>query len=106
MSDIILIYTLCADVAEAETVTNALLDERLIACANVGSPVISHYEWKGRRERAAEIPVFFKTTADHYAAVETRIKAVHSYDVPCVLSIPAANVDHDYADWLRAAVKV
>ena len=104
MTDIILIYTLCGSVAEAEIITNALLDEKLIACANVGSPVTSHYEWKGQRERSNEIPVFFKTTADSYAAVEARIKDLHSYDVPCVLSISATNVVGNYAAWLRAAV--
>ncbi len=105
MTDIIMIYALCGSVAEAEIITNALLDEKLIACANVGSPVTSHYDWKGQREHSAEIPVFFKTTANRYAAVEARIKALHSYDVPCVLSIPATNVMYDYSAWLRAAVK-
>ena len=105
MTDIILIYTLCKDLAEAETITTALLDEKLIACANVGSPATSHYEWQGKRERSVEIPVFLKTTAERYSDVEQRIKILHSYDVPCVLSIPATNVVDNYADWLRGAVK-
>jgi len=33
--DFIVIYVTCANVAEAEKISTALLDEKLIACANV-----------------------------------------------------------------------
>jgi periplasmic divalent cation tolerance protein len=105
MSDLILIYTLCPNLEEAEKLANALLEQRLIACANVGSPVTSHYIWQGKREKAAEIPVFLKTTADQYDAVEKYIIEMHPYDVPCVTAIPTAHTYGPYLEWARNSVK-
>ncbi len=55
--DLILIYMTCADEAEARKIAAALLDERLIACANIMAPHTALYSWKGKREESREVAV-------------------------------------------------
>ena len=42
-----------------------LLDERLIACANILPAMRSLYVWHGERGEASEVGVLFKTDAAH-----------------------------------------
>ena len=104
MTDLIDIRVLCKDAAEAERIAATLLDERLIACANIGQPVTSHYVWQGQREQEPEVPVDLKTTLGRYQGAEARIKALHSYDVPCIIATALVAVSADYSAWVRAAV--
>ena len=105
MTDLIDIRVLCKDAEEAELIATSLLDDRLIACANVGQPVTSHYVWQGQRDVATEIPVDLKTTRARYSEAEYRIKALHSYDVPCIIATEIVAASVEYIAWLKAAVE-
>jgi len=76
-----------------------------VACANVGSTVTSHYVWQGKRERSAEVPVYFKTLAKNYETVETRIIDLHSYELPFVGAWPVTQVLPGYLNWVKDSVK-
>lgn len=74
------------DQAVAETVANALLDEGLIACANILPGMRSHYVWNGERGVADEAGVLFKlndTLLDRFMA---RLEQLHPYDEPAILA--------------------
>ncbi|MGH6954274.1 MAG: divalent cation tolerance protein CutA [Alphaproteobacteria bacterium] len=43
-----------------------------------------------------------KTRAARVDAVFARVKALHGYERPAMLAIPAASGDSDYLDWVRA----
>ncbi len=73
------------DEEAAAKVATQLLDERLIACANLLGGVRSLYEWNGERGDAREIGVLFKTDAALLDAAVTRIAELHAYDAPAVL---------------------
>lgn len=49
-----LIWCPFSDAESAEAVASALLDERLIACANLLPAVRSLYRWNGERGEGAE----------------------------------------------------
>ena len=42
-----------------------------------------------------------KTPASHFAAVEARVKALHSYQVPEVIAVPIQAGSEEYLRWVR-----
>jgi len=49
---------------EAEKIAQHLLDERLIACANIIGPASSLFTWKGKTEKAEEHLLLMKSRLD------------------------------------------
>lgn len=79
-----LIWCPFADSGSAERVAGTLIDEGLVACANILPGVRSLYRWQGVRGEGAEIAVLFKTTADVLDAAVRRLEAIHPYDSPAI----------------------
>ena len=65
-----------------------MVEERLAACINILRPVRSIYRWQGAIETADEVAAIFKTTTAQADALIARIAALHSYDVPCIVTWP------------------
>jgi periplasmic divalent cation tolerance protein len=101
MTDIVLIFSTAPDDASGEQLAQTLVDEQLAACVNVHGPMVSIYRWKGDVERAAERQLVIKTTRDRVAAVEARLKALHSYEVPEFIVLPVEGGSREYLDWVR-----
>lgn len=74
------------DLSGAETAAATLLDERLIACANMVPGMRSLYRWQGERGAATEVGVLFKTHGSRLAAVLERLEQLHPYEQPAVLA--------------------
>ena len=47
MEEPILLYITCANKDEAKSIARVLVEERLIACANILGKIISIYSWEG-----------------------------------------------------------
>ena len=90
---------------EAENITHRLLDERLIACANVVGPVSSLYWWKDKVEEANEFLVFMKSRQDLFEKLSARIKELHSYDVPEIIAVPITAALPSYLNWVNTVVE-
>ena len=93
-----------ASAEEAERIGRAVVEARLAACINILGPVRSIYRWKGEIETADEVAAILKTTAAGADALMTRIAALHSYDVPCVVTWPIDKVLGSYAEWVEDSV--
>lgn len=101
MSGLVLVYTLFGNADEARRVSRLLVEEKLAACANILSPGTSIYEWQGEMREESEIPVLFKTVAGKRDPLMTRLAALHSYEVPAILSWDMA-ANEAYAAWVGA----
>jgi periplasmic divalent cation tolerance protein len=101
---VVSVYAIFADGDEAERIGRAVIDERLAACINILGPVRSIYRWKGAVETANEVAAIFKTSDERAGALITRIGALHSYDVPCIVTWPISKVLGAYADWVEESV--
>ena len=64
MKNIIAIHTTLANIDEARKIATILLDQKLIACAQISSPIESIYRWKDKVETAIEYKLTVKTTED------------------------------------------
>lgn len=104
-TDFVVILVTTKDKAEAEKISQALLTEKLIACANIISPVASCFSWNGKIDRVEECLVVMKSRADLFGEVSAKVKALHSYEVPEVLALPVVDGAADYLDWMSANLK-
>ena len=101
---VVSVYAVFADASEAGTVGRQMVDERLAACVNILPPIKSIYRWQGNIESANEVAAIFKTTNAQVDALITRIAALHSYDVPCIVTWPVNQSLGTYADWVEDSV--
>jgi len=85
---------------EANKIVNALLDEKLIACANVFGPVSSSFWWQGKIDKAEEYLVFMKTEAELFEKITSCIKRLHSYEVPEIIALPIVKGFKPYLEWI------
>lgn len=90
------------DAADAARVANVLLDEGLIACANIMPAMQSLYVWNAERGESRECGVLFKTAARRLGAVIARIEALHPYDTPAITGWHCDAASGATLDWLAA----
>lgn len=100
MSDLRLVYITTASAEEAATIGRALVEARLAACVNILPGMRSIYHWQGAVETADEAVLIAKTRAPLVAGLVARVKAMHSYEVPCAISLPILDGNPDYLRWL------
>ncbi len=100
-----LIWCPFADEASAAAAARQLLDERLIACANILGPMRSLYTWQGERGEAAEVGVLFKTDASALDRATARLAEIHPYDTPAVLGWRTDPAARPTAEGLWASVR-
>lgn len=101
MSEVRSIYVTAADEVQARELAGALLERRLIACANLFPGMRSLYRWKGETVEDQEVAMILKTTAVRVDELVAAIAELHPYDVPCAVAWPVdAGVDA-YLDWVR-----
>lgn len=99
--DVAVIYSPFGSREAAVTAAHVLIEERLLACANVLPGMTSLYHWQGAVQTGTEALLIGKTRAALVAPAMTRLRELHPYDVPCITSWPVAACDRDYAKWVR-----
>lgn len=96
-----LIYITASSKAEAMKLARALVEARLIACANILDGITSLYWWDGKVAEDQEVVVVCKTRTDLVDAVIARVKESHSYSCPCVVAVPITAGNPDYLTWIE-----
>jgi periplasmic divalent cation tolerance protein len=102
MSEALIVFVTVPTRADGERIAEALVGERLAACVNVLGPVRSIYRWQGEVCRDDEHLLIIKTTRAHYAELEARVKALHTYDVPEVVALPIEMGSAEYLRWIES----
>ena len=105
MNDYIIILVTAKNKEEAERISQLLVKERLIACANIVSPVTSFFHWVGNIEKGEECLIVMKSRLDLFAEVAEHVKRLHSYEVPEVLALPIVDASKAYLDWMGVVLK-
>lgn len=104
MTSVRLLYVTTKDADEARKIARELIDRRLIACANILPQMESIYRWKGQIEESSEAVLILKTEERLVAKTIEAVKELHSYEVPCVLSLPVEQGSEGYLNWLTSEV--
>lgn len=89
------------DAACARQLAEALVGERLAACANLVPGVTSIYRWEGAVEEASEVLLILKTRAGLLPDLEARLTELHPYDVPACVALAPDRVAAPYLAWLQ-----
>lgn len=99
----IILYITASSLKEAAKISNALLDKKLIACANILKSD-SIYRWKGKKVNEKEFIIHAKTTEKQFSKAEKLIKKIHAYEIPCIIKIPVKS-NSEYLKWVRGELK-
>ena len=94
------IWSTFDDEDSAADVASTLLDERLVACANLVPGLRSLYFWRGERGEAHECGVLFKTDAALLERACARLAELHPYDTPAISGWRADTTGAATAEWL------
>ncbi len=101
---IIIIYSTFSNKEEAEKISNILLKEKLIACANIFPAHTAIYEWEGKICNEQEVAVIFKTVKSNINPVKDMIIDNHSYDCPSIISWDINSHNNEYTKWLESSL--
>lgn len=96
----IIVYLACKDSSEADRISAALLDKRLIACAKK-LPVESAFRWEGKKDNASEILVILETIDQKFDEIEIIVNKLHSYDTTLLFAIPVVKTTDKVKKWLN-----
>ncbi|MGN6513640.1 MAG: divalent-cation tolerance protein CutA [Lysobacteraceae bacterium] len=99
---VLVCFCTCPDPASAERLAEALVGERLAACASLVPGVRSVYRWQGAVERADEVLLLVKTTRERLDALAARVRALHPHELPELVAVEAAGGLPAYLDWVAA----
>jgi periplasmic divalent cation tolerance protein len=102
---VLIVFCSCPDLALAQALASALVEQRLAACVQLLPGVQSVYRWDGAVERASEVQLQIKTDAARYAAVEAAILARHPYELPEIVAVESVAGLDRYLDWIGASTR-
>ncbi|HEY6904817.1 MAG TPA: divalent-cation tolerance protein CutA [Candidatus Acidoferrales bacterium] len=105
MTNKIVVLVTCGSPKEAREIGRALVEGKLVACANIlRAPVQSIYWWKNKIESTEEVLLLLKSSRSRFAAVDSAIRKLHSYDLPEIIALPIAAGSRGYLDWISRSV--
>ncbi len=99
--ELIHIHWTCGSLEEARKVARILVNERLVACANIIPWIESVFLWNDQLDTQQESKVIFKTLASKFEAVKRIILENTKYEVPEIIQTPISGGNHAYLDWVR-----
>src|SRR5439155_26235543 len=98
---ILLALSTFPDAETARRISNQLVSERFAACANILSAVESIYRWKEKIETGSETLVLFKLSEDRQSAFQEKLRSLHPYEVPEIITVPVSSGLPDYLHWVH-----
>ena len=96
-----LIYCTVPSEKEARELAKYLLDQKLIACANIFPAHLAVYSWKGQVQEEQEVAMLIKAPAERFSSIEAAILEKHSYDTPCIVALNAEDAYGPFGDWVQ-----
>ena len=100
----IFVYVTASSRSEAESISEAVIRERLVACTNIIDDMSALFWWDGAVQQEKEVVLIAKTTAKAFPVLSARIKKLHSYECPCIVGLPIAIGDPGYLKWIEEEV--
>src|SRR3954447_10426939 len=98
--EIVLVFSTFPDEETARRIARELVELRLAACGNVLPQIHSVYRWQGKIESGDEALVIFKLPLHRYGEFETKLRSLHPYEVPEIISSKIDRVLPDYLRWV------
>jgi periplasmic divalent cation tolerance protein len=103
--NIVLIYMTAGSKDEASKIGKELVSNKLAACINIVDNMHSIYLWEGEIQNDTEVVMIAKTSEDRVPALIEKVKSIHSYECPCIVSLPVSGGHQPFLDWISAMVR-
>ena len=100
----IVIFVTTKNVREANKIAAKLVEDKLIACANVVKGIKSIFRWEGKVDKADEVLLVLKSKKSCFAEIVKTVKLLHSYKVPEIIALPIIDGNKDYLKWVNESV--
>ena len=104
MNEIIEIEWTSANLDEARKISRYLVQERIVASAQITPWIESIYNWDNQLETVQESKITLKTLLSHFEKVEEIIKKNSSYQVPEITYKSLKGGNQEYSDWIVGSV--
>ncbi len=101
---LIIVQTTCGTKEEAKKIAKILIEKKLAACVQM-SEIESFYMWEENFCNDNEILLNIKTKKENFKKIKSKIKELHSYDVPEIISVNIENVSKDYKKFIGENTK-
>lgn len=102
-SNFVVVLVTADSEVEAEAIAKSLVENQLAACVSL-SPIRSIYTWQGEIHSAAEWQLVIKTDLAKFEDLKTKVRAMHSYEVPEIIAIPIVAGSEAYLDWIGQSI--
>ncbi|NNF98672.1 MAG: divalent-cation tolerance protein CutA [Desulfobacteraceae bacterium] len=99
-----MVYITTSDKKEARQIGRTLIDEKLVACVNIFDGINSMYQWNGELQDDTEAVLVAKTHPSRIPELIERVKALHSYECPCIVSLPISAGNPEFLAWVAREV--
>ena len=100
-----LIYITAGSTEEARIIGEKLIRSGLAACVNIIENMNALYLWKGEIQDDREVVLIAKTLKDRVPDLIEAVKSIHSYDCPCIVSLPVLDGNRAFLRWIADTVK-
>ena len=90
---------------EAKAIAKSLVESKLAACVNI-FPVHSIYSWKGELCSENSYNLLIKTDLDKFDILESKLRELHSDEVPEIIALPIVSGYAPYMQWMAEQIKV
>lgn len=100
MSDYVVCMMTAPNEAEAKRIGRIVVEERLVACCNIIPNVTSVYRWKGKICEEGEVLCLMKTRKELFDGLKKRIKELHPYETPEIISLKIKDGLFEYLKWI------
>jgi len=98
------IYMTAGTVEEAESIGKELVTSKLAACVNIIENMKSIYFWDDKLQKDTEVVFIAKTTESNVPHLIEKVKSLHSYDCPCIISLPVVDGNTSFMSWIENSV--
>lgn len=105
MTQIALLYVTTPTRDAALSIGRVLVEEKLSACINILGEIQSIYRWEGTMNESKEVALLVKTTSTQTDAAIARIKALHPYACPTILTLPVSAGYAPFLDWIQSEMR-
>ncbi len=100
-----LVYVTAADKAEARNLGRYMVQAKLAACVNILDHMNSMYVWQGEFQDEQEAVIIAKTTEERIPALIAAVRERHSYECPCIVTLPISDGNPDFLEWIAEQVR-